>query len=341
MIITLFAVVPQGITEVKAASYPKVELKVPWFCQRRYADCGIASISMVEAYKKGYSTNSDVVYNTVYNYNNKSVTLSSYANLGYTTISNSLSDIYEQLKKDNPVIVYRTGSNHYSVIYGYNGSSSKLEKSGFLVLNTYHYDKNDYRIFDNPGSIGKTNLSKWLSGNSWKHTLVKTSNKIPLEDKKIVTTPSTPKLTYNKKELLLGETSVISWADCGVGVTYTVDIKQGDNNIYNGKPSGTLKHSFVPQNEGKYKITVTAKSANGKTASGKLDIICSSKVTADLDGDGIISSDDAIYLVKYTMLPENYPVTTDVDFDKNGQINSDDAVYLLKYTMLPEQYPIN
>ncbi len=165
-----------------SGGYQSICLDVPFFCQRKSGDCGISSIAMVEAYKKGYGTNDTTAYNAVYNYNGNSVFLASYGNLGYTTISNDLSAIYTQLQHDNPVIVYRTGSgkDHYSVIYGYNGSSTTLEKKGFLVLNTWH--NGNYTIV-NPGTIGYTDLETWLSGATWTHTMIRTGNPIPLADK--------------------------------------------------------------------------------------------------------------------------------------------------------------
>lgn len=162
-----------------STGYRPITLDVPYFNQNESIanDCGISSIAMVEAYKKGYSSNDETVYNAVYNHNGKSVYLASYAKLGYSVISNSLSAIYEQLQHDNPVIVYRTGNgkNHFSVIYGYNGSTSTLQKSGFLVLNTMTPDAQYAK---------RTNLQAWLSeATTWQTTIVRTANNIPLTDK--------------------------------------------------------------------------------------------------------------------------------------------------------------
>ncbi|MBO4217445.1 MAG: hypothetical protein J5940_05845 [Clostridia bacterium] len=60
----------------------------------------------------------------------------------------------------------------------------------------------------------------------------------------------------------------------------------------------------------------------------------------DLDGNGTITSDDAVYLLRYTLFPDYYLVEAFADFDHNGNITSDDAVYLLRYTLFPEYYPI-
>ena len=70
-IIMFIAIIPFPTITASAESYSAIELDVPWFCQRQSGDCGIASISMAEAYYHGYEDNSDTVYNAVFNYNKR------------------------------------------------------------------------------------------------------------------------------------------------------------------------------------------------------------------------------------------------------------------------------
>ena len=63
-------------------------------------------------------------------------------------------------------------------------------------------------------------------------------------------------------------------------------------------------------------------------------------VRGDYTGDGEVTSDDAIYLLRYTLFPNSYPVYSDADFTGDGEITSDDAIYLLRYTLFPGSYPI-
>ena len=60
-------------------------------------------------------------------------------------------------------------------------------------------------------------------------------------------------------------------------------------------------------------------------------------LVGDLDGDGYVTSDDAIYLLYHTINGTEYPVNQNVDFDGNGHVTSDDAIYLLYQVMLPEE----
>ena len=76
------------------------------------------------------------------------------------------------------------------------------------------------------------------------------------------------------------------------------------------------------------------------TASLLFAFSASANVLGDLDGNEKVTSDDAVYLLRYTLFPETYPVSDFADFDHNEKITSDDAVYLLRYTLFPETYPL-
>ena len=60
----------------------------------------------------------------------------------------------------------------------------------------------------------------------------------------------------------------------------------------------------------------------------------------DLNGDATVNSADAIYLLRHSIMAENYPIHQSGDMNGDGNINSADAIYLLRHTILPEQYPL-
>ncbi|MBO4794981.1 MAG: hypothetical protein J5547_02750, partial [Clostridia bacterium] len=61
---------------------------------------------------------------------------------------------------------------------------------------------------------------------------------------------------------------------------------------------------------------------------------------ADFDGDGDIDSDDAIYLLRAVLFPEDYAITVADPFYGDGNPTSDDAIYLLRHVLFPKDYPI-
>lgn len=62
----------------------------------------------------------------------------------------------------------------------------------------------------------------------------------------------------------------------------------------------------------------------------------------DLNADGKVTSDDAVYLLKHSLFgASQYPVSQNVDLNKDGKVTSDDAVYLLKYTLFGSGYPLD
>ena len=66
----------------------------------------------------------------------------------------------------------------------------------------------------------------------------------------------------------------------------------------------------------------------------------SAGILGDFDCNGNVTSDDAIYLLRYTLFPESYSVSGYADFNGDGKITSDDAIYLLRYTLFPTNYPL-
>ncbi len=61
----------------------------------------------------------------------------------------------------------------------------------------------------------------------------------------------------------------------------------------------------------------------------------------DLDSNGRITKDDAIYALFNSVFGnELYPTIQNIDFNKDGEKNSKDAIYLLYHSLYPEEYPL-
>ena len=64
-------------------------------------------------------------------------------------------------------------------------------------------------------------------------------------------------------------------------------------------------------------------------------------IRGDVNNDGSVSSNDAIYLLRYTMNANKYPIVQDGDMNGDGAVSSNDAIYLLRHTMNPSRYPLS
>ena len=74
--------------------------------------------------------------------------------------------------------------------------------------------------------------------------------------------------------------------------------------------------------------------------SGKIQ--AASSRFGDIDKNGVIDQDDAVYLLLHTMFPASYPLSgISGDVDGDDFVDQDDAVYLLLHTMFPNTYPLD
>ena len=60
----------------------------------------------------------------------------------------------------------------------------------------------------------------------------------------------------------------------------------------------------------------------------------------DFTGDGLVTDEDVIHLLWYTVFPEDYPLNGPGDFTGDGNITDEDVIYLLWHTVFPEDYPL-
>ena len=114
----------------------------------------------------------------------------------------------------------------------------------------------------------------------------------------------------------------------------------------NGKEVFTLTfHIDDEADEGFYAITITvnAKDKNNTTvniATVSGGITVKNYIVGDVNDDGEVTDEDAIYLLFYTFFPEDYLVNQPCDFNGDGEVTDEDAIYILFYTFFPEDYPL-
>ena len=72
----------------------------------------------------------------------------------------------------------------------------------------------------------------------------------------------------------------------------------------------------------------------------KLLSIETTELPGDMNGDGVINKDDAIYLLRHVVFPDKYPVTIEADINADNAVNKDDAIYLLRHVVFPDKYPL-
>ena len=60
----------------------------------------------------------------------------------------------------------------------------------------------------------------------------------------------------------------------------------------------------------------------------------------DFDGNGKLTSADAVWLLRHVMIGEVYPIGQSGDVNGDGTLNSFDAVYLLRHVMIGDLYPL-
>lgn len=80
---------------------------------------------------------------------------------------------------------------------------------------------------------------------------------------------------------------------------------------------------------------------NSEIISGSITI--NNAIRGDMDNNGKLNSNDAVYLLYHVMFGKNdYPIHQSGDMDGNDKVNSNDAVYLLYHIMFGEEdYPIH
>ncbi|MBR3145087.1 MAG: hypothetical protein IKF53_04250 [Clostridia bacterium] len=109
------------------------------------------------------------------------------------------------------------------------------------------------------------------------------------------------------------------------------------------------KYSFDSVSTGNYilKVTKSGYTTVSKTISvTDSDVIenielSNDYIKGDVNNDGTITDQDAIYTLFHYFFGENYPVNQPCDFNGDGSFTDQDAIYLLFYYFFNDNYPLH
>lgn len=239
--------------------------------QRVRKDCAVVSMATVEAYLYGATTQAEKnkIYDAVVSTNTRA-NYAYWSKVGYVTAGYgnfSLQKIYDELAKGYPVIVHRTGKyapEHWSVVCGYTGSTSKLEESGFQVV--------DVRKSGTYGKVVKMNLTQWKGKETLDNYARRKSGLAFTGFSGIRFAVNHPQLVHptgnghgvygrvvSNSNLTSVNVAVVKAADGATVYSKTVKPNAKSYNVYNLDSEMT----FAKWSAGKYYYVITAQDASG------------------------------------------------------------------------------
>lgn len=158
--------------------------------------------------------------------------------------------------------------------------------------------------------------------------------------------PGKPVLTAAEKTTV-GTPVSFTWENVENATTYTVIIEQKDGEEWKEveKFAEAASPLSVELPEGSYRACVLAINGNNNgiyTASDDVEFaVTAAYIVGDMNNDGQVTDADAIYLLRFTLFPDNYAISQPADFTNDGSVTDADAIYLLRYTLFPENYPLS
>ena len=138
------------------------------------------------------------------------------------------------------------------------------------------------------------------------------------------------------------------WSDEEIVNGEDVQVKtQRVYRYYTGKVGGHEYSEWEQVDETHHKHTCTVCKTHSETAEhafgeNRVCTECGYKAytPGDFTGDNEVTDADVIYLLWYTVFPEDYPLNQSGDFDGDGLVTDADVIYLLWHTVFPEDYPL-
>ena len=126
---------------------------------------------------------------------------------------------------------------------------------------------------------------------------------------------------------------------CDTACSGCDEIRTGGHSYSNDWLKDTTHHWHTCETCGyegdKAEHTLAAGDSSTCTTCGKLYL------PGDFNGDWLVTDADVIWLLWYTVFPEDYPLVSSGDFNGDSLVTDADVIYLLWHTVFPEDYPLN
>ncbi len=160
-------------------------------------------------------------------------------------------------------------------------------------------------------------------------------------------------ITYNREvlefvsgKICVSGAAISSWDDTNMIAT----VAYNNNTDINGVVLQLTFNVKSDAQNGDYTIGFSAaakyKNESGAEVAANMLIVpgvisVTDVLRGDVDGDGDVDSDDSIYLLRYTLMSDKYPINQSGDMNGDGAVDSDDAIYLLRHTLMPDKYVLH
>jgi len=126
---------------------------------------------------------------------------------------------------------------------------------------------------------------------------------------------------------------------CETVCTGCQETRPGGHSYSNDWSKNTTHHwhpcSVCGDQADKAEHTLAAGDSSTCTTCGKLYL------PGDFNGDWLVTDADVIWLLWYTVFPEDYPLVSSGDFNGDSLVTDADVIYLLWHTVFPGDYPLN
>ena len=150
----------------------------------------------------------------------------------------------------------------------------------------------------------------------------------------------TTALTLKDAKWLCEDAKLSSWdKENNLCVTVFENAKKPEGNV--------LSLTFKVNDEAKlgdYDVSVyfytTKNKVNTRIAVLPGTVTVKDYIKGDLNGDDIVNTDDATYLLFHTFFQDFYPVHQNCDFDNDGMVSDRDVIRLLFFVFFPEFYDL-